>query len=102
LNSAKKKYGKPEEIVYYIFLDIYRSLEQKLHTDWRCDESVLKRNFKSYNYPVAYIIRNDANAYCRWLAQKTGKNFRLPLDAEWKYPARGGNKSLGFKYSGSN
>ena len=53
-------------------------------------------------YPKTDISWNDCQKFIKKLNQLTGKNFRLPTEAEWEYAARGGNKSRGYKYSGSN
>jgi formylglycine-generating enzyme required for sulfatase activity len=59
-------------------------------------------NFKGDNRPVEQVSWNDCQTFISKLNALTGKNFRLPTEAEWEYAARGGSKSQGYQYSGSN
>ena len=59
-------------------------------------------NFKGTNLPVEKVSWEDCQEFVSKLNALTGKNFRLPTEAEWEFAARGGNKSRGCKYSGSN
>ena len=52
--------------------------------------------------PVVHVNWIASQAFIQKLNQLTGKNFRLPTEAEWEYAARGGQKSKGYKYAGSN
>ena len=54
------------------------------------------------NYPMFYISWNECQEFIIKLNQKTGRRFALPTEAQWEFAARGGNKSQGYEYSGSN
>jgi hypothetical protein len=58
--------------------------------------------FQGDELPVERVSWNDCKTFISKLNSLTGENFRLPTEAEWEYAARGGNKSRGYKYSGSN
>ena len=58
--------------------------------------------FKGSDRPVEQVSWDDCQKFISKLNALTGKTFRLPTEAEWEYAARGGKKSQGYKYSGSN
>ncbi len=68
-------------------------------------EAVMGSNpsrFKGPRRPVEQVSWNDCQEFIRRLNSLTGMDFKLPTEAQWEYAARGGKKSRGYKYSGSN
>jgi iron(II)-dependent oxidoreductase len=62
---------------------------------WRNDNSAVQPlywedpQWKQPDHPVVGVSWYEALAFCRWLSDTTGREFRLPTEAEWEKAARG-------------
>ena len=58
--------------------------------------------FQGNELPIETISWDDTQAFLEKLNALTGKKYRLLSESEWEYAARGGQKSQGYKYAGSD
>lgn len=95
-----KEWEKP---VHQVTLSSYYICKYEVTQDlW---EAVMGSNpsyFKGGKLPVEQVSWEDCQVFITKLNQLTGKNYRLPTEAEWEYAARGGKRSNGYKYAGGN
>lgn len=92
---------------YYIGeLEVTQGLWEKVMgttIEQQCDKngrSVLDK--VGFDYPMYNVNWDEAQEFCKKLSRLTGKKYALPTEAQWEYAARGGVKSIGYKYSGSD
>ncbi len=91
---------KPDHIVT---LSSYHIGETEVTQElWKAVMGKTPSEFKGNKYPVVTVSWKDCQKFIKKLNNLTGKQFRLPTEAEWEFAARGGNLSKGYKYSGSD
>lgn len=93
--------AKPAHIVT-LTNDYYIGKYEVTQALWQTVMGYNPSEFKGESLPVENVSWDDCQAFVNQLNKMTGKEFRLPTEAEWEFAARGGNKSKGYKYSGSN
>ena len=82
--------------------DYYIGQTEVTQALWQAVMGSNPSNWEGSNQPVEQVSYDDCLRFISHLNQLTGRHFRLPTEAEWEYAARGGNKSRGYKYAGSN
>src|SRR5208282_4463132 len=55
-------------------------------------------NFNNPQQPVTGVAWFDADRYAQWLAEQTGRPYRLPSEAEWERAARGDFEQTDFPW----
>jgi formylglycine-generating enzyme required for sulfatase activity len=68
----------------------YMGKNEVTQAQWRAIMGTNPSNFKGDALPVEQVSWNDAVEFCKKLSAKTGREYRLPTEAEWEYAARAG------------
>jgi len=91
--------------VHYVTLsDFYIGKYEVTQKQWKAvmGKDNNPSEFIGDNLPVDSVSWNDAQEFIGRLNASTGGNYRLPTEAEWEYAARGGSRSRGYTFSGSD
>ncbi len=88
MGSTERDYEKPPHpvTVQPFFMAKYPVTQSQ----WQAVMGNNPSSFKGENRPVENISWDDVVKFCQQLSEKTGKEYRLPSEAEWEYACRAG------------
>ena len=104
-SDGRKQYN---EVPHWATLtkDYYIGRTELTQAQWKAVMGTNPSEFKGDDLPVEQVSWNDAMSFCEKLNSMkkapSGWMFTLPTETQWEYAARGGKKSKGYKYSGSD
>jgi formylglycine-generating enzyme required for sulfatase activity len=106
MGATKEQTGearKDEKPVHTVTLDNFQIGETEVSQAlWRKVMGSNPSTYKGNDLPVTNITWEDCQEFIKKLNERTGKQFRLPTEAEWEFAARGGTASKGYMFSGSD
>ena len=86
--------------------DFYLGTTEVTQAQWRAVMRTDPSEFEGDDLPVEKVTWYDAMTFCDRLNDMgkapRGWRFTLPTETQWEYAARGGEKSRGYRFSGSN
>lgn len=100
--QARYAYDWEKPVHKVIVADFKISRYEVTQEEWEAIMGVNPSMFKGRRLPVENVSWNDCQQFIKKLNQLTGKKYRLPTEAEWEYAARGGAKTTGMRFAGSD
>jgi formylglycine-generating enzyme required for sulfatase activity len=97
MGSPENKAGRRDDkspqhqvTIRSFFMEKYPVTQVQYQAIMGNNPSQFRSFFKGKNRPVEKVSWDDAVAFCQKLSQRTGRNYRLPSEAEWEYACRAG------------
>ncbi len=99
INGERKNFTQTTTTKFH---DFYIGKYEVTQEQWEYIMGNNPSSIKNKKMPVNQVNYHDIQQFIAKLNLKTGKKYRLPTETKWEYAARGGIKSKGYLYAGSD